>query len=62
MLAALCASFQQTCDAFLVDIFPASPSTAAASGNTTRYALSALVVAVLQPLVIVIERDSFLRH
>ena len=42
VLAALCTSFQQTFNALLVDIFPASPSTAAASGNITRCALSAI--------------------
>ena len=56
MLAALCTSFQQTFNALLVDIFPASPSTAAASGNITRCALSAIFVAVLQPLVDVMGR------
>lgn len=47
----LCTCFLQLFNALLVDIFPASPSTAAASGNITRCALSALAVAVLQPLV-----------
>lgn len=47
VLAALCTSFQQTFNALLVDIFPTTPSTAAASGNITRCALSAIVVAVL---------------
>ena len=56
VLAALCTSFQQTFNALLVDIFPTSPSTAAASGNITRCALSAIVVAVLQPLVTVMGR------
>lgn len=59
VLAALCTSFQQTFNALLVDIFPASPSTAAASGNITRCALSAIVVAVLQPLVNVMGRGWF---
>ena len=59
VLAALCTSFQQTFNALLVDIFPASPSTAAASGNITRCALSAIVVAVLQPLVKVMGRGWF---
>ena len=59
VLAALCTSFQQTFNALLVDIFPASPSTAAASGNITRCALSAIVVAVLQPLVDVMGRGWF---
>ncbi|KAI4276223.1 MAG: hypothetical protein LQ337_002622 [Flavoplaca oasis] len=51
VLAALCTAFQQTFNALLVDIFPASPSTAAASGNITRCALSAVAVAILQPMV-----------
>ncbi|KAM0795979.1 major facilitator superfamily domain-containing protein [Usnea florida] len=59
VLAALCTCFQQTFNALLVDIFPASPSTAAASGNITRCALSAVVVAVLQPLVDVMGRGWF---
>lgn len=59
VLAALCTGFQQTFNALLVDIFPANPSTAAASGNITRCALSAVVVAVLQPLVDVMGRGWF---
>lgn len=59
VLAALCTSFQQTFNALLVDVFPESPSTAAASGNITRCALSAVVVAVLQPLVDVMGRGWF---
>lgn len=51
VLAALCTCLQQTFNALLVDVFPASPSTAAASSNITRCALSAVAVAVLQPLV-----------
>ncbi|KAI4206393.1 MAG: hypothetical protein LQ346_001102 [Caloplaca aetnensis] len=51
ILAAICTAFQQTFNALLVDIFPASPSTAAASGNITRCALSAVAVAALQPMV-----------
>ncbi|KAI9705290.1 MAG: hypothetical protein M1820_005289 [Bogoriella megaspora] len=59
VLAALCTSFQQTFNALLVDIFPASPSTAAASSNITRCALSAVGVALLQPLVDVMGRGWF---
>ena len=59
VLAALCTSFQQTFNALLVDIFPASPSTAAASSNITRCALSAVAVAVLEPLVKVMGRGWF---
>ena len=58
-LAALCTSFQQTFNALLVDVFPMSPSTAAASSNVTRCALSAVAVAVLQPLVDVMGRGWF---
>ncbi|KAI4220370.1 MAG: hypothetical protein L6R36_007672 [Xanthoria steineri] len=50
VLAAISTAFQQTFNA-LLDIFPASPSTAAASGNITRCTLSAVAVAVLQPMV-----------
>ena len=42
-----------------MDIFAASPSTAAASSNITRCALSAVAVAVLQPLVDVMGRGWF---
>ena len=60
IFAALCTWFQQTFNVSLVDIFPASPSTAIASSNITRCALSAVVVAVLQPLVDVMgEGKSF---
>ena len=51
VLATLCTCFQQTFNTLLVDVFPSSPSTAAASSNITRCVLSALGVAVLQPLV-----------
>lgn len=56
VLAALCTYFQQTFNALLVDIYPESPSTAAASSNITRCALSAVAVAILQPLVNVMGR------
>jgi MFS family permease len=46
----LCTCFLQTFSALLVDIFPTSPGTAAASGNIFRCALSALGVALVQPL------------
>ena len=59
VLAALCTSFQQTFNALLVDIFPSSPSTAAASSTITRCALSAIAVAVLQPLVDVMGRGWY---
>jgi len=59
LLAALCTSFQQTFNTLLVDIFPSSPSTAAASSNITRCLLSAAAVAALQPLINVIGRNWF---
>ena len=59
VLAGLCTSFQQTFNALLVDVFPASPSTAAASSNITRCALSAVAVATLQPLVDIMGRGWF---
>jgi multidrug resistance protein len=40
----------QTFNTLLVDIFPASPSTASAAGNITRCALSAGAIAAVQPL------------
>lgn len=59
ILAALCTCFQQTFNTLLVDIYQASPSTAAASSNITRCALSAVAIAVLQPLVNVMGRGWF---
>ena len=59
VLAALCTYFQQTFNILLVDIFPASPSTAAASSNITRCALSAIAVAILDPLVSAMGRGWF---
>ena len=59
VLGMLCTSFQQTFSALLVDIFQASPSTAAAAGNTVKCVLSAVAVAVLQPLVDVMGRGWF---
>lgn len=51
LIGFICTFFLQVFNALLVDIFPESPSTAAALGNITRCALSALAIAVLQPLV-----------
>ncbi|KAL8736537.1 MAG: hypothetical protein Q9181_002386 [Wetmoreana brouardii] len=51
VLGMLCTSFQQTFSTLLVDIFPSSPSAAAAAGNTVKCVLSAVAVATLQPLV-----------
>ncbi|MCJ1385695.1 hypothetical protein MMC17_008818 [Xylographa soralifera] len=59
VLAALCTCFQQTFNALLVDIFPMSPSTAAASSNITRCVLSAIAVTVLQPLVGIVGQGWF---
>ena len=50
LLGMLCTSFQQTYNALIVDVFPSSPSTAAAAANLVKCALSAAAVAVLQPL------------
>ena len=50
VLGMLCTSFQQTFSALLVDIFPMTPSAAAAAGNAVKCVLSAGAVAVLQPL------------
>lgn len=50
LLAVLCTYFQQTFNALLVDIYPSSPGTAAAASNITRCALSAVAIAILQPL------------
>lgn len=49
----------QTYSTLLVDIFPQKPSTAAASGNVTRCALSALAVAVMQPLIDALGRGWY---
>lgn len=51
IIAALCTCFQQTFNALMIDIYPESPSTAAAASNITRCALSAVAVTLLQPLV-----------
>ena len=59
VLGMLCTSFQQTFSVLLVDVFPVSPSTAAAAGNTVKCVLSAVAVAVLQPLVEVVGRGWF---
>ena len=59
LLAGLCTSFQQTYNALLVDVFPTSPSTAAAASNITRCALSAVLVSVLQPITNLIGRGWF---
>ena len=59
LIGFLCTCFLQVFNALLVDIFPECPSTAAASGNITRCALSALAIAVLQPLVDLLGRGWY---
>jgi MFS family permease len=54
-----CTIILQMFSALLVDIFPDTPGTAAAANNVTRCALSAAIVAVLQPLVDAIGRAWF---
>lgn len=51
--------FIQSFSALLVDAFPEMPSTAAAAGNIMRCALSAVAVAVLQPLVDILGKGWF---
>lgn len=51
--------FIQSFSALLVDGFPETPSTAATGGNITRCALSAVAIAVLQPLIDVMGRGWF---
>ena len=51
--------FLQSFSALLVDAFPETPSTAATAGNITRCALSAMAVAVLQPLIDVMGKGWF---
>ncbi|CAF9912234.1 MAG: hypothetical protein HETSPECPRED_000882 [Heterodermia speciosa] len=55
----LCTCILQTFNALLVDVFPTKPSAAATSGNITRCALSALYVALLEPLVKAIGRGWY---
>jgi hypothetical protein len=58
-IGAKCTILHQMYSALLVDIFPDQPSTAAASNNIVRCALSAAAVAALQPLVDAIGRAWF---
>ncbi|KAH8196263.1 hypothetical protein TruAng_009565 [Truncatella angustata] len=58
-IGAKCTVLHQAYSALLVDIHPDSPSTAAASNNLVRCALSAAAVAALQPLVDVLNRGWF---
>ncbi|KAI1123238.1 major facilitator superfamily domain-containing protein [Nemania abortiva] len=50
-IGAKCTVLHQIYSALIVDIFPSSPGTAAASNNICRCTLSAIVVAILQPVV-----------
>jgi hypothetical protein len=54
-----CTITLQVFSALLVDIFPATPGTAAAANNITRCALSGAMVAILQPAVNSIGRAWF---
>lgn len=51
LLGIICTNMLQTFSALLVDVFPEKPSTAATSGAVTRCALSAIGVAILQPMI-----------
>jgi MFS family permease len=51
--------FIQSFSALLVDAFPETPSTAATAGNITRCALSAVALAVLQPLINIMGKGWF---
>ncbi|TRX93841.1 hypothetical protein FHL15_005223 [Xylaria flabelliformis] len=50
-IGAKCTILHQIYSALIVDIFPSSPGTAGASNNICRCTLSAVVVAILQPVV-----------
>ncbi|KAI1752250.1 major facilitator superfamily domain-containing protein [Xylaria castorea] len=50
-IGAKCTILHQMYSALIVDIFPSSPGTAGASNNICRCILSAVVVAILQPVV-----------
>lgn len=58
-LGAKCTVLLQVYSALVVDIFPEKPSTIAASNNITRCALSAAMVAALDPLVSTMGRGWF---
>lgn len=58
-LGAKCTILHQVYSALVVDIFPEKPSTIAASNNIIRCALSAAVVAALNPLVSAMGRGWF---
>ncbi|KAI1195481.1 major facilitator superfamily domain-containing protein [Nemania serpens] len=50
-IGAKCTVLHQTYSALIVDIFPSNPGRAGASNNICRCALSAVLVAILQPVV-----------
>lgn len=58
-IGAKCTIVLQMFSALLVDMFPKTPGTAAASNNITRCAISAAAVAILQPSVDAIGRAWF---
>ena len=51
--------FYNTYNALLVDVFPESPSTAAAAASIVRCTMAAAGIAILQPLVAVLNRGWF---
>ena len=51
--------FYNTYNALLVDIFPESPSTAAAAASIVRCAMAAAGVAILHPLLVVLNRGWY---
>ncbi|KAH0536793.1 hypothetical protein FGG08_006361 [Glutinoglossum americanum] len=59
LIGAKCTILLQVYSTLLIDIFPENPSTAAASGNITRCALSAAAVAIIEPLVGAVGRGWF---
>lgn len=51
--------FYNTYNALLVDVFPESPSTAAAAASIVRCAMAAAGVAILQPLLAALDRGWY---
>lgn len=51
--------FYNTYNALLVDVFPESPSTAAAAASIVRCAMAAAGVAILQPLIGALDRGCY---
>lgn len=52
--------FYNTYNALLVDVFPESPSTAAAAASIVRCAMAAAGIAILQPLLAALDRGWYL--